>query len=379
MALPRFAFLLIAGALMLALSLQVYAALPATVPYPFGRATLMSSKKLDPTVAGGGCSGSDCPDPSLANTCDTILIDQCAGGAMDARTATIAVGEPTNTTATGWKGTIVYLSGSGGVTYWSDYGGAAPGHINTMRALGYRTVQIKYNGSWMQAPIGNAIGVKHAACLPATAIKYAYDHYYANRQSETADGTLPGSPGHCGFCVTGNSGGSTQTAFAMSHYGGKSFIHRAVPTSGPVHAGIAYGCQKNTAVGYAGRPAAAWIDSSLGFNYGDTSPDRTAWDLALPPTVPGPCWNQTTDPYWTRKLLDTAVDSYVDGEFNYGSVPVNLIFGSKDPIAPPLGVFYYDRVVNNKGVISADTIPNAPHGIPTNADGVTRLEQLLTM
>lgn len=105
----RFALLLVSCLLALLAGLACAQAPPTPsprVPLPMGTATYVR-KAHRPF----------CPHPTIALHCDEIRIDGCAGGALGSKTAYIAVGEPTDVEATGFKGTIVY---AGGASWYTD-------------------------------------------------------------------------------------------------------------------------------------------------------------------------------------------------------------------------------------------------------------------
>ncbi|CAN5722951.1 hypothetical protein BH20VER1_BH20VER1_25560 [soil metagenome] len=55
------------------------------------------------------------------------------------------------------------------------------------------------------------------------------------------------NPGEAGFALTGNSGGSSQSGYALSHYGLDEIIDVAVPTGGPPLGALAKSCMNNSA------------------------------------------------------------------------------------------------------------------------------------
>lgn len=107
-------------------------------------------------------------------------------------------------------------------------------------------------------------------------VKWVHDTWYEPL------GVTP-EPGVCGFCLTGTSGGASQVAYALTHFGLAEVVDAAILTSGPPHAGLAKGCLPGTAdEAYLYPPSAREvIDGSYGAR-GAGGPCATADDGFAP-------------------------------------------------------------------------------------------------
>src|SRR5262249_31674878 len=141
------------------------------------------------------------------------------------------------------KGVVVFFSGSDGYLWWGDPAKQAliPAFFQSLLDAGLELVQVRH--SWVVASTGVQSGQELLASRPATVIKWVYDNIYAPLG-------LSHGIGECGFCITGNSGGSSQVAYALSTYGLDSIVDAAVPTSGPTHADISKGCLQEPGYDY---------------------------------------------------------------------------------------------------------------------------------
>ena len=88
-------------------------------------------------------------------------------------------------------------------------------------------------GGWETTPANNSMPVRAAACRPATAIRYFFDHLHEGDRSRA-------------FGVFGHSGGSAALSFSLSHYGVGSFVDYAQISAGPVFARMDLGCVSDT-------------------------------------------------------------------------------------------------------------------------------------
>src|SRR5437773_10607593 len=157
-------------------------------------------------------------------TCRAFKVDGCTQVSL-AATGVVASASPT----TAPRGVLVFFSGSDGTDWWSYGAGAAGATFTRIRAAGYWLVQVEWRDSWLVSAPGEDAGSAHLACRPATVVKWVHDNLYVPL------GLSP-APEQCGFCVTGNSGGSSQAAYALAFYGMDSIVDALIPTSGPGHA-----------------------------------------------------------------------------------------------------------------------------------------------
>jgi hypothetical protein len=207
------------------------------------------------------------------------------------------------------RGVVAFFSGGEGNEWWSDESSGAATFLRELRSRDLTVVQVRWETPWLWASEGERVGPARLACRPATAIGWigrTFDH--------RRDG-----PGPCGFCVTGNSAGSSQVSYALARFGLERVLDLVVPTSGPPHAGLADGCARlNPLLTYGGHTPL--LDASFGF-----------FDME------GPCGAGSTRwaDRWTR-------DSVESGDLFYPETAVRFIFGSLDATrAAHHGARYY--------------------------------------
>jgi hypothetical protein len=174
-------------------------------------------------------------------------------------------------------------------------------------------------------------------------------------------GVPDGPVGRCGFCITGNSGGSSQSSYALSHYGLESILDAVVPSGGPPHAAQTKGCLRNPGQEryWYESGSAATIDSSYGFR--GTS---------------GPCalHDSSFVPRWDEESVDTGGSDYV-----HPATRVHFIFGGADAsVAPAHGQDYVNRLkASGSPYVTVEVIPGMPHSIAHSPEGLAALRSAL--
>lgn len=168
------------------------------------------------------------------------------------------------------RGMLVLFSGGAGTGWWSgdDENRHATAFFEELRGAGLGLVQVRWQDSWLAAPAGEQAGPAALACRSATATAWIHDQLYAPL------GVADAAAGVCGFCLTGNSGGASQIAYALGEYGLGTITDAAVLSSGPPHAGIGAGCLRppDAEAGWFTPRDAARIDRSYGFTGGQDGP-----------------------------------------------------------------------------------------------------------
>ncbi len=219
---------------------------------------------------------------------------------------------------------------------------------------GFKTVIIHWKDSWLQSASGEQVGPKRLGCRPATAIQWVYDTYYRPL------GLHPGL-GVCGFCLTGNSGGSSQIAYSLSTYGLANIVNAAVMSGGPPHAALAKGCLQQAPYSYPPNSAHI-IDLSYGF-------DGTV------ATGNGPCIRH--DSSYTKRWEQDSVDT--GGVYDFPTTRVMFIFVSGDPtVGPPHGKDYLAKLqASHTPYVSSETIPGDVHSIDQLPAGRAAIETAL--
>jgi hypothetical protein len=118
------------------------------------------------------------------------------------------------------KGTIILHGGGPGVQLLNS------GFADTYVGDGFQVVQIGWASDWASA---NGVGVKSAACRPATFFKYVFTK--VQKASRTT-----------GFCGQGASGGGAALAYSLAQYGLSSSFDYVVIAAGPGVSRMDYGC-----------------------------------------------------------------------------------------------------------------------------------------
>lgn len=242
----------------------------------------------DVTVGGAasGCRFEECRQVTVA--CPDI----------DPIDATVGV-EPARSEQ---RGVVLMFSGGKGAAFWSS-GARIPDLVGPWTEAGFDVVEIAWAGDgWGASPPGEAVGFAALACRPATFTKWVYDNEFAPL------GLDGGPTGVCGFCVGGNSGGASQAAYGLTHYGLDALVDAMVVTAGPPHSLIAQGC--------SGRPEDAE------FSY---RPDgQKLMDIAYGGT-PGPCAASEDPGLWEQDGVATGGSDY-----EFPTTRIVIVLGRED-------------------------------------------------
>jgi Calx-beta domain-containing protein len=323
------------GPLLLALvllSAGLAAAPPAAAAEPLGALTV--------TGTGDG----SCP---AGHACTRFTVS-CPGVSVD-RDGFYAVSpSPAGTP----RGVIVFFSGGSGTLYWGPDDPAEAALVERLHTQhGYVVVQVRWQGNWQAAPSGQAAGLPAVSCRPATVIEHLYDAVFLPLG-------LAVTPGICGFCVTGTSGGSAQAAYAISHFGLDDVLQGVFPVSGPTHAAISEGCRRDVREeDLYWYPNGASIDEAYGFL-----------------TKNGPCFKH--DPSWDPTWEADAVDAPGADHLHPGT-RVHLILGEADIPQRTRGEDYV-RTLTDGGspYVEVSLVDDMGHAL--NAGGIAALEDALT-
>jgi hypothetical protein len=261
---------------------------------------------------------------------------------------------------------VVFFSGGGGRKLWFDEakndlamsGQPASQTINqtaakiatdflhALQLKGLETVQVSWQVAWLESAPGERAGPARLACRSASVIQWIHDTLYKQL------GAHPSSGIACGFCLTGNSGGASEIAYALAFYGLSDMVQAAVLTGGPPHAYFDRACLDQPGWGYT-----PGLDSNFDASYG------------FPPGRHGPCatHDQSWAPIWPR-------DDIIDGgsTFTYPHTRILLILGAQDPTqVGPHQLAYFDRLRNaNNPDVRQITVPNMGHAITASSQGL---------
>ncbi len=250
---------------------------------------------------------------------------------------------PTRRSASGLV--VLTLGGFG-----TDLGGGITSFVRRLTTDGFKTVVIQWRDSWLQSAEGEQVGPARLACRTATAIQWIHDNLYGQLG-------LAASPRTCGFCVTGNSGGASQAAYALSFYGLGGIIDGAVLSGGPPHAAIAQGCLGEKGYAYD-QDAASKMDLSYGYLQGD-----------------GPCErnDQSFAQHWRQDSVD------VGGIYSLPNTRLVFLFVSGDPTTGPAhGKAYLARLRSaGSPYVSSAIVRGEVHTIENLRQGRAALERAL--
>lgn len=283
--------------------------------------------------------------------CTEFVVSECTNVAADAR-GVLALSRPADSP----RGLVVFFSGTRGTEWWNGGFGPAVTTLGRLRDVhDFVLVQIKWTDSWLVASRGEDSGSAHLGCRPATALDWVHENLYLplDVQSEV---------GECGFCMSGNSGGASQTAYALSHYGLDGILDAVVPTSGPPHAALTKGCLPGFPDYEFDDQMKSLIDFSFGF---------------LNPVVkPGPC--ATEDSAWISRWQEESPET-PGFDNDHPTTRVVFIVGSLDEsTAPAHAADYRDRLLAEPtNDVTWVEVAAMEHSIQQSRSGLAALEAAL--
>jgi hypothetical protein len=316
----------------------------------------------------GNCSDLDVEGYS---SCQRIEVDGCPSG--DNVKATVAVDDPPNPL----NGMVSLFSGETGAHWWGT--GNLPGgggdFILSLRAAGYRTAQVKwsvipnetkddgFDNSWLESrsQVLAEVGPQRMACRPATVIKYLWDEVY---QPMLEAGRITGTG--CGFCLSGNSGGASQIAYSIVHYGlldvHNVLIGGLFPTSGPIHTNLELACSG----------PAEWLLSPSGRIKVDAS---YRWELE---ENTGRCRSESDEQGWLDIWTMDSIEDLAGGLYAYPDTRVEMILGGADqPLIWRHACEFFNRIDEPPTAKKALRVPGMEHRIQDSEAGLERLYEAI--
>jgi hypothetical protein len=209
-------------------------------------------------------------------------------------------------------------------------------------------VLLKWPKGWLASSPGERAGPVVLACRPATVIDWLHRTLYRPLNRPT------GGAG-CGFCLSGNSAGSSAIAYAMAFYGLDRFVDGMVLTGGPPHTAIAEGCMRDDGLAYPGETPHV-IDASYGFQ------------SAGPCERADPSWRPT----WKADSLDLAGRDYL-----YPSTRILLMVGAEDDSGAAEHQARYLEVLRRAKdpAVEQETIPGMTHAVTASSEGLARMRE----
>jgi hypothetical protein len=246
------------------------------------------------------------------------------------------------------KGIVVFFSGSDGTMWWTDRGEPASAFLFDLGRRGYRAIQVRWQTPWMRAADGERAGPALLACRPATVISSVYER-----------SAIPDHPdGSCGFCISGQSGGASQIAYALSRYGLDKIVDVAVASSGPIHADIEGGCSGGPGLAtFNTKNQASIFDASYGFGQQG-----------------GPC--QHRDRSWAGRWREDSLET--SGVFRLDRTTIRFVFGGGDDTPAALhAIHYIDRLDRGGTRFGIRILPCLGHGLTGMDEGVAAVGEAL--
>jgi hypothetical protein len=279
----------------------------------------------------------------LPNTTCTLLSVSCPGiDPLD-----VELRETAPATGVPERGSVVFGIGGGG-TAW--YGGQDQGPstelLQSLVQKGFRVFVRRWVSEWEQGPGGMAA----VSCRYATLITWIRER----------------KPGGA-FCVSGNSGGSSEIAYALAHWGRGEIIDLAVPTGGPPMGRIDKGCLDGESWCSALIPSDWQVQPICGY-FSESS--LHSIDIAYTPDTPCADRDQSA-----RELLHA--DSVVaDGAtLHYPKTKLEFIWGKQDgTYAVASGLEYANAVTSDKKLTF---VPDVGHSVMGSTAGAQAIGQAI--
>jgi hypothetical protein len=343
---------------------------------PAGSGFVTPTNNPTTAPADGGIAGSPQPpvyplgqvQESGANPEFCLPGDTCKGFVVDCPEAgapaklILSIGDPIGSN----RGVLLFLSGGGGNKLWSqeakqdlafsgqgtagkaiDQAAAkkASDFLMAFRQQGYMTIQASWPAAWLAAPPGQEVGPAKLGCRPATAIKFVHDSYFDRMN-------VPPSALHCGFCVTGNSGGASQIGYALSFYGLANVIDATVMTGGPPHAALDKACLNVPGYEYNQN-----LDGVLDASYGYIN------------SLQGPCVRHDASyaSIWKKDGIDTGGKYYV-----YPHSRVLFLLGGQDDtqVGPHQEAYFNKLKSSGSPHVERIVIPDMTHAVTASDEGL---------
>jgi hypothetical protein len=263
------------------------------------------------------------------------------------------------------RGTILFTSGGPG-TEWYEGAGESSRILKEVAAAGFRTVQLQWIDSWLFGSPGKEEGHARLGCRPATVARWVRDNLH--------------EPDEAGaFCATGHSGGASQVAYMLSHYGLESILAAVVLTGGPPMSRIDQGCarddRKNEQLAFPD-----WATRIIDAGFGFFPPGGLqGFDPFTAPAV-GPCARGEAS--FREKFRQASVASG-DGDYVHPGTMVSFVFeGVDDMHAAAMGAAYHDLLVQRGSPhVRKTTIPDVTHagpkGLYASRNGADKVRDIL--
>jgi hypothetical protein len=246
------------------------------------------------------------------------------------------------------RGLVMFFTGKNGRAWWTDTRDRY-NFAEQLRGLGFTIVQVRWSDSWLVSAPGEIAGIAHLACRPATVIKYVHKQYYVPLGLNPARG-------EAGFAITGNSGGASQVAYSLSHYGLDRILDVVIPTGGPPHSALAKSCSKKVADKkyWLTLSQRKFVDEGFGFFSGD-----------------GPCaaGDASYIPRWKKESTSKGGSDHY-----HPKTRIHFILGKKDHQMRNIARDYYLRLKHAKSPhVTWEVVSDTQHTVSDTQQGLTAL------
>lgn len=315
-----------------------------------------------PVVLGKVTEKGMCNKPTtLGNAkCYSATVADCPS--VPAMDVDLLVADPPTLPA---KGTIIFGSGGGGGAFYEDAGNGntvTVAMLERLRLKGYRIVERAWagppqSGQWFE---GTA-GPRANSCRYGTLSTWIKTKFHQNQGK---------------FCGTGNSGGSVELAYALTHQGRGDIFDYTLFTSGPAWR-FDYQCES--------KPGAAWqtecdqVLAGRSWDCGGNSAPVCAIDPGIKNLVDS-SWRPDT-PCATggaanaSKLLDNSPLG-PGAATDFPKTKLEFFEASNDCNngVVPGGLAFAKRVTGMGGTPKVTILPGVGHSIHANVDGAAAIE-----
>ena len=287
------------------------------------------------TVLPGACPSG--PGTILNSTCVLLSIEGLGNIPIEVELRII---EPN--AALPIAGTVLLGSGSGGMDFYTGGVGGRALAIELLSA-GYRIVDRRWTVNWFST--GSSI--KKQSARYATLLQWVRDNVHTT-------GT---------FNATGNSGGASELAYALTTWNGGDLLDTAVLTSGPPHSRLDYFCDSRASTEWAA--ICATIVPAGVMQCG--TPFCTRGLSQLCPVLPT---NPAPDELEEDSILHSAA------VLDFPSTDIFVMFGAEDcSSSVPLGLLFFNALTS---VETLGFAQNTPHTFTSSPEGRMAIQGAIT-
>ncbi len=247
------------------------------------------------------------------------------------------------------RGTIIVGTGGTGTSFYATGSGTL---LTRLSNAGFRVVDRQWASPWESGSAGMAA----QSCRYATLATWVHDHLLQS-------GAL---------CATGNSGGSAEIAYALSHWDRETILDFAVLTGGPPMSRLDVGCLHDDpswdatcrayfrSAGSCAAPSCVFTNGPMQLIDSAYAPDR-------------PCATRSGP-----RVPDLALDGNltVPGVDLAYRTPLHFVFGSNDCTeALPFGMAFRDAVTSP---VTSEVAASTPHAVESTTAGQNAIFSAMT-